>query len=540
MESPADAPVAGGLSIYIRTAALVAAVIIVHHLLKSPSNNKHAVLPAWVPLEIFIASSCIQAGGIWLRMLTSLRQHSGALFGLAKSHQLIHNLAGIDRLLASPHHVLSTEPIGWSILVRVFGVANLPALRARLIAANKELFAAVERNFLHEGNALAAIHAAAIPSKASALVTLAPNQPLQPWEHAATAAAAEVDLFALVRDFGAALTLPLLYGHDFSTPALLADFWAFDHNAFALLAAGLPSWLPLPALRRGLAARRRLHAALTDLYARLEADAAALTDVGPVVRERCAAYAKHDVPLRYRGQIDLALLWAANANTQPLVGWLVVYIYATPGLLSSLRAETAPHVHLSADGMQITAIDHAGLARECPRLKSALLETMRTASASSSLRYVARPVTVPDGPREHVLPPDTFISVPHGLAQMDGALFPDPRAFVPERFVVDAEPERSEDKGRSEGSEGSGGNPRKTTTRYGSLRPWGGGAGMCKGRVFAEKEILAVVAAVINLWEFTPVGAEWHVPTMLPGTGVMRPRGDVRVVVTRRGEGVGA
>lgn len=71
--------------------------------------------------------------------------------------------------------------------------------------------------------------------------------------------------------------------------------------------------------------------------------------------------------------------------------------------------------------------------------------------------------------------------------------------------------------------------------RYGKLKPWGAGVGICKGRAFAEKEILGVVACFITLWDMEPSGGgEWTLPGFVPGTGVMRPKEAVRVVIKRR------
>ena len=57
---------------------------------------------------------------------------------------------------------------------------------------------------------------------------------------------------------------------------------------------------------------------------------------------------------------------------------------------------------------------------------------------------------------------------------------------------------------------------------------------MCKGRSFAEKEILALGAAVIGLWDIEPASGTWKIPTMIPGTGVKKPVEDIRVVIKRR------
>lgn len=68
------------------------------------------------------------------------------------------------------------------------------------------------------------------------------------------------------------------------------------------------------------------------------------------------------------------------------------------------------------------------------------------------------------------------------------------------------------------------------------LKMWGVGPSMCKGRMFAERELVSLSAAVISLWDVSPTtrDGEWKIPAMRHGTGVRKPAGDLRVVVRRR------
>jgi cytochrome P450 len=123
---------------------------------------------------------------------------------------------------------------------------------------------------------------------------------------------------------------------------------------------------------------------------------------------------------------------------------------------------------------------------------------------------------VNDGANKHELKPGMFVSAPHALIQRDPSVYADPDKFVPDRFL-EADPESG-----------------KLSARYGRLKPWGSGAAMCKGRTFAEKEIVALSAAIMTLWNIGPASDTWNLPAMVPGTGVKRPVEDIRVVITRR------
>ena len=58
---------------------------------------------------------------------------------------------------------------------------------------------------------------------------------------------------------------------------------------------------------------------------------------------------------------------------------------------------------------------------------------------------------------------------------------------------------------------------------------------MCKGRAFAFKECMMLVAAVIALWDIEPTGGgAWEMPRHKKATGVYTTNDDTRVWITRR------
>jgi cytochrome P450 len=161
-------------------------------------------------------------------------------------------------------------------------------------------------------------------------------------------------------------------------------------------------------------------------------------------------------------------------------------------------------------------MDLSALSINCQLLKACIFETYRMANDPTSIRYIARPVTIHDGEFKHELKQGTWVSAPLSLINQDPSVFAEPDKFVPERFL-ETDPQSG-----------------KPVARYGRLRPWGAGTSMCKGRTFAEKEIIALGAAIICLWDIRPANGIWELPTMMPGTGVKRPAKDLRVVITRR------
>lgn len=424
--------------------------------------------------------------------------------------------------------------------VRVFGAKLSRDVSIEFMAINRKLTQIIERYFVNDAAATVSIQTADIPGKIDQLLSFSSDVKKQHrWERSgsirvlstdseAQPGSVEADLELLMRDFGTCVSVPRLYGQDFlnRNQNLLDDFWKFDNNAFSLLIIGMPTWVPIKSFKEGLAARTRLHDALEGFYQRLNQFKRGLAvdfdadmgDVSAAAMERNNHLEEHGVPIRARAELELGTFWGLNANMQPMIFWLLLYIYSTPGLLDTLREEVKPCMTFStaAHSPKITTFDFARLSYECPLLKSSLFETFRLVEDPTSLRYVSQHMTVPDGSHQHKFKPGTWLSAPHALLQSDPLIFPQPEKFIPDRFIeIDKET----------------GN---RVARYGKLKPWGSGSAVCKGRTFAEKEVMGIVACFITLWDMESVDGKWELPGMIPGTGVKRPQKAVRVIITRR------
>jgi hypothetical protein len=204
-------------------------------------------------------------------------------------------------------------------------------------------------------------------------------------------------------------------------------------------------------------------------------------------------------------------------------------IYATPGLLEDIRREIAPFARLTKD--HHLQIDWKGLLNRCPLFKSCYFESLRIDSAPWSFKRLQKNCTVQEAAEDARLAkggekgsnkPTTFhlekgdaVLVPSDLHHSDPRYFTNPSAFQPERFFVeDGGAVRSEIK---------------------SIRPYGGGATMCKGRFLAEREVLAFVAGMLTCWDLEPVeGSSWEMDGKMKTSGVCSPKDDLRVSLKRR------
>jgi cytochrome P450 len=99
----------------------------------------------------------------------------------------------------------------------------------------------------------------------------------------------------------------------------------------------------------------------------------------------------------------------------------------------------------------------------------------------------------------------------------DPKYFKDPEKFDPERFLL-----RNEDGTLS--------------TDMGTIRPYGGGPSMCKGRIFAERECLALVAGVLMFWDIEPADKKsgWVIPKQKKASAISLPAKETRVKIKRR------
>lgn len=223
------------------------------------------------------------------------------------------------------------------------------------------------------------------------------------------------------------------------------------------------------------------------------------------------------------------MLWALVINSNLLVYWHLLHILATPGLAERIRKEIAPYAKVlepvsigKISSAPTLKLSHDCLAKKCPLFKSTYFEALRLCDQPWSVREVATEVVISGDkaskdPASFVLRKGEYITIPHELHMRDPKYFKDPKTFDPERFLIHNE-------------DGT------LATDMGTIRPYGGGPSMCKGRIFAERECLALVASVLMFWDIEPVDAKvgWVIPKEKKASGISLPAKDTRVRIKRR------
>ncbi|KAK5001256.1 hypothetical protein LTR66_000033 [Elasticomyces elasticus] len=349
----------------------------------------------------------------------------------------------------------------------------------------------------------------------------------------------EASLLTLTRDFIGSVASPSLFGTAFvsNNPEILSDLWTLD-SGFLLIATGLPRWLPIPRLTRAHIARQRLLRAIETFEMAMDKDADGedvaieygdLSDVSQLIRTRVGIYRKHGFNVRARAACELALMWATNANANALVFWMLNRIYADKALLAMVRKEIEPYVKAVrprmefpiAEPTRLETFDVDALNSKCPLLKSCYIECLRLDCAPWSLKKVEQDFVLQDRDKNSqgawLLRKGSYAHVAHDLHSTDPRYFDSPDEWRAHRHIkLDEKGERSAD--------------------MGTIRPYGGGSSMCKGRAFAQRECLMFTAAIVAMWDVEPARGreQWEMPRPKKATGVYATKDDVRVRISRR------
>lgn len=389
--------------------------------------------------------------------------------------------------------------------------------------------------------------------EAARFITAAPwstpdgGKSMELWEEAANVkfnsdGSFEADFFNLVVNFMGQVVIDNMWGKALikNHPSLQRDMWDFDAGLHHLVTRLLTN--VTAAGRRAVAARGRLNVAMQEWHEAVAAKQAGqdpgdkwaeLDDISGVMQQRVKIWTEHKASPTLQRTSDVATLWGVNVNSNKNAFWMLLQIYSRSVLLSDIREEIAPYVKVSpaaersAPGFPKLQIDIDGLMHNCPLIKASFYETMRMNMAGLGIREVIKDVTLRESesdaakfgkkrPQAYNIPAGSILVLSNGTMQMDQRIFANPEQFIPERFI----------------EEGADGKPKVTMK---NLNVFGGGLYKCKGRYFAEKEVLIFVSSLLVMWDLAPVqGDEIKMPEMGTGGASRSPKEDIRVRLTRR------
>ncbi|KAJ6441127.1 Actin cytoskeleton-regulatory complex protein end3 [Purpureocillium lavendulum] len=352
----------------------------------------------------------------------------------------------------------------------------------------------------------------------------------------------EADLMLLTKNFIAMTANVSLYGTDFveNFPDIWQSMWDFD-KAFVLLAAKIPNWIPWPRLQRARSAQRKLLACAYEFGEALDKHAKGeepglkwqdLDNVSRVVKARHDTYRRHGLSLHGRSGCDLGFLWAMNTNANSLVPWVLFELYRDAVLLEQVREEIAPYVRVVqpenefGDAVwvppELETLDLDGLLNRCPLLLAAYMETLRVYTGPLNLRWLAEDVVVDDKAQgqSFVLRKGGYAHVAQEMHQRDPKFFPDPHEWHHERHLRESADEAGK---------------KTVVADMGTMRPFGAGPRLCKGRAFALREIMLYSAIIVSFYDMEPPhGQGWELPKTYKLTATRHPKTPVKVWIKRR------
>lgn len=292
----------------------------------------------------------------------------------------------------------------------------------------------------------------------------------------------EANLFDLVRNFVAITANPCLMGTNFvdNFPEFWRHLWTFD-AAFLPMMADLPRWVLYPSVIRARRARGEMFTMIREFEVAMETDRNGgypgakwcdLDSVGDLIQGRVdEVYKKYDMSIEERTACEFTLLWATNANSNPLVFWMLWRIYSDADLLARIRAEVAPFVvpEDAAGGFgpsvslptRIDKIDVDGLATKCPLIKAAYIETLRVDVTARSFKVIQEDVVLGerDSAEKLLLRKGTYAHAVHDLHHTNPECFDNPKEWRVDRHIKwDATNEKGE---------------KTPTVDMGTVRPYG-------------------------------------------------------------------
>jgi cytochrome P450 len=175
----------------------------------------------------------------------------------------------------------------------------------------------------------------------------------------------------------------------------------------------------------------------------------------------------------------------------------MLHILSEPGLATAVREELAAAGYPKAKPEENINI----LPSETPLLRSIWHETLRMHNNSLTVREVIEDTKL--GARQTWdLQKGNVVTIPCGLMHFDERLHPDPDNFHAKRFMD-----------KTVGGEGE--SHSRTT------KPFGGGSTHCPGRVFAEKQMIGLVAALIMRYDIEITSPDWKMPIVSEFDSIM-------------------
>ncbi|XP_051015876.1 cytochrome P450 7A1 [Acomys russatus] len=221
-----------------------------------------------------------------------------------------------------------------------------------------------------------------------------------------------------------------------------------------------------------------------------------------------------------KAKTHLAVLWASQANTIPATFWSLFQTIRNPDALKAASEEVNGVLQSAgqklSSGEKVIHLDQEQL-NNLPVLDSIIKEALRLSSASLNIRTAKEDFTLHLEYGSYDIRKDDLIALYPQLTHLDPEIYPDPLTFKYDRFLDE--------------------NRKTKTTFYSNgnklkyfYMPFGSGASVCPGRLFAIQQIKQFLILMLSYFEVELVESCATCPPLdqsRAGLGILPPLNDI-------------
>ncbi|XP_008572483.1 PREDICTED: cholesterol 7-alpha-monooxygenase [Galeopterus variegatus] len=290
----------------------------------------------------------------------------------------------------------------------------------------------------------------------------------------------------------------------------LDNFKQFD-KVFPALVAGLP----IHVFKTAHAAREKLADGLRHEKLRGRAHVSELISLRMFRNDTLSTFDDLE-----KAKTHLAILWASQANTIPATFWSLFQMIRSPEAMKAATEEVNKTLEntgqkVSFEGNPI-CLDQKQL-NDLPVLDSIIKESLRLSSASLNIRTAKEDFSLHLEDSSYNIRKDDIIALYPQLMHLDPEIYPDPLTFKYDRYLDE--------------------NRKTKTTFYSNglklkyyYMPFGSGATICPGRLFAVHEIKQFLFLMLSYFELELVESHVKCPPLdqsRAGLGILPPLNDI-------------
>ncbi|KAM6171821.1 cytochrome P450 7A1 [Erethizon dorsatum] len=290
----------------------------------------------------------------------------------------------------------------------------------------------------------------------------------------------------------------------------LDNFKEFD-KVFPALAAGLP----IRVFKTAHRAREKLAEGLGHSSLRARARVSELIRLRMHLNDTLSTFDDAE-----KAKTHLAILWASQANTIPATFWSLFQMIRSPEAMKAAAEEVNKALENAGQPLGFAGkpihLNQMQL-NDLPVLDSIIKEALRLSSASLNVRTAKEDFTLHLEDGSYNIRKDDVIALYPQLMHLDPEIYPDPLTFKYDRYLDE--------------------NRKIKTTFYSNgvklkyyYMPFGSGATICPGRLFAVQAIKQFLILMLLYFELELVESQVKCPLLdqsRAGLGILPPLNDI-------------